>query len=453
MSSNIIKYVPFQSKADPSFWMKLGDHKLNTLRLTQDPIDIEGTFILHSTIIHRKGIFSQNKASVSSGVESNSVCIPGRMRFDQDSIRVEEEEPNMDEPSSVGDNNNINDVIATIATHNEHVITRGKIQILNTLESFKSTDKNELLNNFCLGNLLKACGVDLLSSEETETNDNNTHEEEEIIDVNNGVNLSIQALTCFYCLCHLDLKTHKVLYWFAFPVLTPAPGHTIRYAESECLDLPPQCLLKDAWDVDKIKQLYNGVHQLRSGCTESCFPPFFIAVPTIDDGDNNDDGDNDNDNDDDGTQQRVKCLHLSFQNYHNLSDHQKDHCCFVFLDPTSNNATNQDIEPVPVGWTLRNLVAYITLKLNLVGGISVISYRPSVIRRINVSNNNATNKMSQDTNYAENDASLLLQVQLPSKDDYRWPNKEGSKSSTPYTCVGWELNSRNKPGPRSVTRG
>jgi hypothetical protein len=39
------------------------------------------------------------------------------------------------------------------------------------------------------------------------------------------------------------------------------------------------------------------------------------------------------------------------------------------LDPTSNHTTNQDIEPVPVGRTLRNLVAYITLKLNLLGGI------------------------------------------------------------------------------------
>ncbi len=403
MSSTIIKYVPFQSKADPSFWMKLGDLKLNTLRLTEDPIDIEGTFTLHSTIVHRT---TENIDNVDI-----PTCIPGRMRFDQDSIKIETDDR------------------TTTGNENENVITHGKIHILNTLESFKSTDKNELLNKYCLGNLLKACGVDLLSEDE----DNDVGREEEI-DVN-GVNTSIQALTSFYCLCHLDLKAHKVIYWFAFPVLTPAPGNSITYAEvdSSSSTLPSQCTLKHAWGQDKIIQLDKGVHKLRAGCTDDCFPPYFIVIP----------------NDESVS---VNCLHLSFQNWDNLSDQEKKKCSFAFLDATSISTTihgdtenfNDNEEPMPVGWTLRNLIAYITLKLNLSGVTSIISYRPSVIRRIDVQNK------TDLTCDAENNSSLLLQVKLPSKDDYRWPNKQGIKSTTPYTCVGWELNARNKPGPRSI---
>ena len=425
--STIVKYVPFQSKADPSFWMKLGDHKLNTLRLTQDPIDIEGTFTLHSTIIHR----GNSETSIAT-------CIPGRMRFDQDSINVHEETADIGIPG--GDSSTFIPKTSK-STGNENVITHGKIQILNTLESFKSTDKNELLNKFCLGNLLKACGVDLLSEEE----DDNAGREESV-DAASGVNLSIQALTSFYCLCHLDLKTHKVLYWFAFPVLTPAPGHTIRYAAKDpSSSMLPQRSLKDAWGQERIKQLEQSVYKLRLLSTDDCFPPYFIVVVK-------NDADGTGADADTTTKTSMKCLHLSFQNYSNLSEEEKKSCFFAFLDATSNTPNVQsgspnDVEPVPVGWTLRNLIAYITLKLSLSGVISVISYRPSVIRRIEEQKDETTNSASFN---AENDSSLLLRVQLPSKEDYRWPNKKESKTTTPYTCVGWELNSRNKPGPRSV---
>ena len=72
------------------------------------------------------------------------------MRFDQDSIIVDDETTTIDIPD--GDSNAPTSIVmkSSKSTGNENVITRGKIQILNTLESFKSTDKNELLNKFCL---------------------------------------------------------------------------------------------------------------------------------------------------------------------------------------------------------------------------------------------------------------------------------------------------------------
>jgi ubiquitin-like modifier-activating enzyme ATG7 len=465
--SSIIKYVPFQSKSDPSFWMKLGEHKLNTLKLTQDPIDIQGTFTLHSTII-RRDVSNKSKSSTStstltsmtsksaSAASTSNICIPGRMRFDQDSINV-----NIAPDAGVGADTKIDASKSTTSmnTGNENVITHGKIQILNTLESFKSTDKNELLNKFCLGNLLKACGVDLLSSESEDNDDNDVNAgREEVLD-QYGVNTSIQALTSFYCLCHLDLKAHKVLYWFAFPVLTPAPGNSIRYApyspstsDSDAVSesLPAQCTLRRGWGQEKVEQLQKGVHELRLTNVNDCFPSYFIVVP----------------NQEGGSSNSLKCLHLSFQNYDNLTEQEKKECSFAFLDVTSNTSTNNgndahthahdNSEPVPVGWTLRNLIAYITLKLSIKGVISIISYRPSVIRRIDFNaqkKDTKTEDSDDNIDYAfdsKNDSSLLLQVQLPSKDDYRWPNKKASKTTTPYTCIGWELNARSKPGPRSV---
>lgn len=434
--------------------MKLGDHKLNTLRLTQDPIDIQGTFTLLSTIVHREIASDQKGTSAANSTTkgSNATYIPGRMRFDQDSIDVASEETahnihnNNDDDD--GDKDTERTQRRTGRTANENVVTHGKIQILNTIESFKTIDKNELLNKYCLGNLLKACGVDLLSEDE---HDNAGREE--VIDAN-GMNTSIHALTSFYCLCHLDLKAHKVLYWFAFPVLTPSPGHTIRYAAAPETGtassvLPPQCTLRRAWGQERVEELQKGVHDLRLQSSSNSFPPYFIVVPT---GTKSSVSDSVSAN----AVKAVKCLQLSFQNYHNLSEEEKKECTFAFLDATSNtpgslNYDDNNSEPVPVGWTLRNLIAYITLKLGLGGVIPVISYRPSVIRRIETrtkdQQTNTNNNVDID---AKSDSSLLLQVQLPSKDDYRWPNKTESKSTTPYTCMGWELNARSKPGPRSV---
>jgi ubiquitin-like modifier-activating enzyme ATG7 len=43
----------------------------------------------------------------------------------------------------------------------------------------------------------------------------------------------------------------------------------------------------------------------------------------------------------------------------------------------------------------------------------------------------------------------MLNIQLPDPQDYIWPSNGGSDASS-YNCMGWELNARGKPGPRSV---
>ncbi len=388
-----LQFVPFQSTAEPSFWMALGEHKLDTLKLSEDPLSLRASFGITSTIKHR------NHTDPNSA--QTGIFVPGRMRLDEDSIR---------------------DTVLNELS-NEKVWTKGKIQILNTIESFKKINKNELLKQHCLEGLKNACGI------------NGTDNDEEP-----GRRECIDDLTQFFCLCHLDLKTHKVVYWFAFPVLAPAPGKFIRYHNfSNDVDTDTnakaharaQLPLKEAWGGEGLEHFYHAFGDFRIQLKKEGLglPSFFMAVA-------------------DGSHYYNKCLELTLENYSGLSSEMKNDCVFAFLDPTStgdNHKTgiSDENEILPVGWTLRNLVAFLTLKLRLKGRVTVISYRPGVIRRIEPSLSNNFHDIN-----TSNDSSLLLNIQLPQHDDYLW--KSSVDSDGQFTCMGWELNARSKPGPRSV---
>jgi ubiquitin-like modifier-activating enzyme ATG7 len=113
-----------------------------------------------------------------------------------------------------------------------------------------------------------------------------------------------------------------------------------------------------------------------------------------------------------------------------------------------------------VGWPMRNLVAYLCFHLNLGGKtVRLLSYRPKRLRRLATKttedddNNTDTSKTNPEddiiapTNVNDCD-SILLKVKIPTKKDYEWESKDDSPPQ--YQVVGWELNTRNKPGPRWV---
>eukprot|EP00980_Cylindrotheca_fusiformis_P020041 scaffold7133_cov116-Cylindrotheca_fusiformis.AAC.2 len=120
---------------------------------------------------------------------------------------------------------------------------------------------------------------------------------------------------------------------------------------------------------------------------------------------------------------------------------------FGFLDPsrsstsTSSSGNEDENAPAtvpPMGWPLRNLVAFLSMHLNMGGtSVAVVSLRPSRLGRMEDDELVPSASRSKGSRHSH----LCLEVAVPQKDDYLF---DGGK----YKVVGWELNTRGKPGPR-----
>jgi ubiquitin-like modifier-activating enzyme ATG7 len=147
----------------------------------------------------------------------------------------------------------------------------------------------------------------------------------------------------------------------------------------------------------------------------------------------------------------MKCLPLNKATYDSLSEDERQQLVFGFVDPNlSSDPIGQDCKiaasDVPLGWTLRNLIAYISLRLDLGGAnVKFLSFRPSALRRISASNECEVD--FEDVNdEIDCNKSLLVEIKIPLASDYQWQTDNNQE----YKCVGWELNAKSKPGPRSV---
>jgi len=408
----------------------------------------------------------------SSSSRSSAVGLPPGMRFDS---------------SSCCSLSNRNDEKANvyIVRRNEWIQSHGKIHSLNTLESLKKLNKNDFLNEVNLPSLLKCCGIlNSPSDNDNEKNDN--------------PNVALLSTTCItYC----NLKTNMTVYWFAFPALAPRPGCGIGYSSTTINNNtdPHQRRLVDEWGTRACRTLVKSFHTFRvlqekeevmmdsnvngnvdgSGNNSSVWcPPFFLLLPStiIMDGES--------------SERKMKCLPLNKNTYDSLTNEEKESVIFGFVDPNTTPASatssnnNDGIMPNAVGWTLRNLVAYLSLRLGL-GGCdrTFLSYRSPFLRRIALSEEKESVNESMDDNNEDcamqddsyenvngqdqdgdnNDdagvgGSLLLDIAIPLACDYQWPAASTSEASTTsgknnmscYKCVGWELNKNNKPGPRSI---
>jgi len=135
------------------------------------------------------------------------------------------------------------------------------------------------------------------------------------------------------------------------------------------------------------------------------------------------------------------------------------------VDPNPTPENDDEATTTALGWTLRNLVAYLSLRLKLGGkDVTFLSYRPPFLRRIDGSETATVNEISDNfTNdfedvgdeYGSDDddggigQSLLVDIKIPLAEDYQWSSPSVSPTNC-YKCVGWELNKNNKPGPRSI---
>ncbi|KAL7456707.1 hypothetical protein ACHAWC_008656 [Mediolabrus comicus] len=365
--TQLVRFLPFRSVAEPSFWLDHNSRKLNELRLSEEGIPLHGFFGVTSAIT--KGNSAASAASTTS--------IPPGMRFDTSGN----------------------------ARRNEWIRAHGSIHSLNTIEA---------------------------------------------------------------------LKRNMTVYWFAFPALSPKKGCGIAYSTTATTTTttssPPQIRLVDAWGAKECRNVSKCFHNLRLlheqqqqelDDNEANYhvwcPPFFLLIPTLKDESTG------------NIIRKMKCLPLNKRSYDTLSDEEKDCVIFGFVDPTNNNntttATTTTDGTVAVGWTLRNLVAYLSLRLGLGGtDVTFLSLRLPFLRRVDSSEsissdndddgNNMNNSYIMDVGdeFDNNDEgvgnSLLLNIAIPLASDYKW--EETDDIYTSYRCVGWELNKNNKPGPRSI---
>jgi ubiquitin-like modifier-activating enzyme ATG7 len=361
-SAQPVRFHPFRSTADPSFWLDHNSRKLNDLKLSEEGVPLHGYFTI-----------SRNNSSA--------------MRFD---------------------------VVATDAPtvrRNEAVRSIGKIYSLNTIESFKKCDKNEFLNEASLDALLACCGVGSSGDGDGD---------ETFDDPNLGLVPSV-------CLTYCDLKSNMTVYWFAFPALAPKSGCGVVYSSEAAV---PQSFVADVWGPEKCNDLSKSFHQFRvsqekelSNIGDSVWcPPFFMLL-----------------------EKSMKCLPLNKASYDSLSEDERQQLVFGFVDP---NLSSDEIaaSDAPLGWTLRNLIAYISLRLDLGGAnVKFLSFRPSVLRRISTSNESETD-FEDVGDEIDCNKSLLAEIGIPLASDYQWQTDNNKE----YRCVGWELNAKGKPGPRSV---
>lgn len=363
---------------------------------------------------------------------------------------------------------------------NEWIRAHGSIHSLNTIENLKKCDKNKFLNEACLPSLLACFGV-INNNPNVDSSTTATAKEQQPVCCDPNV-----ALLPVTCITYCDLKTNMTVYWFAFPALSPRKGCAIAYStRTNKNNHSPQTRLVDAWGTKECRNLSKCFHNLRvlqeqqqqqqqcntdEGTTSDysnkdvwC-PPFFLLLPTLQDESNG------------GTILRqMKCLPLNKEMYDSLSEEEKQSVIFGFVDPnttTEQPSSSTSTTTLAVGWTLRNLVAYLSLCLGLGGSdVTFLSFRLPFLRRVDSSETSSSNDDNDGTmnnsfmdvgdEFNKNDEgvgnSLLLDITIPLASDYKWNNNNNNDDDdgtnniySSYRCVGWELNKNNKPGPRSI---
>jgi ubiquitin-like modifier-activating enzyme ATG7 len=201
-------------------------------------------------------------------------------------------------------------------------------------------------------------------------------------------NFRADSLPSFVLLTYADLKHHKVLYWFAIPAITPQTGHSIHATKQD--------VVSQIYTDTELELLYSSFASIMS--KSSSPPPYFLFS------------------------KGSGCLPLTRENYEFLcSVIGSEQVVFGFVD---SPAKIQD--ELPMGWAMRNLIASLCIHWGFGDQVvQVLSFRPSSLRA------NMT---------PAEDASILLHVQIPKREDY----------GNDYKVVGWEPNARGKPGPRWV---
>ena len=422
----ILKFVPFASAIESAFWVRYCRDKLETIHLNETPIPLRLTYAVN----HSSNIGSSNIITL----------VPPRLQcHDRSLLLPQQQTQDHNQTKFVGDGtpstaSSISSTVSDHWTNNECVYVHGDMTGYNTLEAFQKVDKNQLLYDYFVQKFFPA-STNIGASTDTISTTPSGNTVIDTIDPTTDLQI-VQSLNCALLISYADLKSHSVVYWFGIPALVPQSSihvtTVVTTSSSNGL-------------LDTLHEQFHSMRhhliqsQLSSSAFRSGLPPYFIFYYN---------------RRDDVTIAKAKCVPLCMASYRTICaecDNNLDHIFFGFVDPLlelSNdddnlNASNSNIPHM--GWPMRNMIAYLSMYLNLGGqDISIISYRSKVIRRIDVT--------TADTLDDKDHCSIVMKVRIPSKEEYDWSttNSTNTTSKPLYKVVGWELNTRYKAGPRSV---
>ena len=285
-SSIRLKFVPFSSAIEAPFWVKYNRKKLETIQLSEEPLTLTASY----------GLAGSSATAAHWQVQESSLA---------------DTTPNHP---------------AGAVLQNERVSCSGVLMGCNTVESFATLDKNELLRNHFLPSFLKG---------------------------------NVQALTSFVLLTYSDLKAHKVVYWFGFPALTVP-----LYATQPPVSLASFLKSADNSKNDTTDGFMETVQEMRlqqqSSTPTQGFPAYFVW-----------------------DRQSETCTPLQEAT---VTSSIKD-LVFCCLDPSPASNTASDTCAWPVRNLIAYLSFHWNLEERTV---QVLTFRPGQLRRLDVNSTSTT---------------------------------------------------------------
>ena len=369
VSSRALQYAPFNSCVHPGFWSTLTKVKLEVLGLDEEPIEATATFL-----------------------NSDADGLPSRLSVEWDSIK-----PNLLKTQS----ENVDKSEVVKSPWNSFKCT-GRITNLNTIDGFKSLDKNGFLAK-------EACVV------------------WEAINDGRALKTPDDYLNRFSVLMYADLKRYHYYYWFAFPAFVlpkqlkmisfeNSTGHTSSDSDKCWMKRLDHIYSEESCQI--LSEEYQTWRKKDENQKSSAFFCFNIEQRS------------------EGGSSNNSRPNVTFKT---LEDGLKEeHYVIAFADPCT-------LESHP-GWPLRNLLLLLTKYCpeRLEKGLNVMCFRQKIVK----GDSGSPNKITVAN-------SLMLRVCL---------NSDGEKSENcseslatileqqfkqPPSAVGWEKNEKGTGyGPR-----
>jgi ubiquitin-like modifier-activating enzyme ATG7 len=206
---HLLQFQPFSSSIGVAFWEELSRRKLNIYKLNEDPVPILGSY-----------------------APSPDDRIPSRLSLRRESFAATGRSDAAEE-------------LAAVSSCESLCGSSGILRNCNTVETFRSTDKNATLESAAM-----QVWKDIKSGDAVTCPD---------------------LLTRFVMLSFADLKSHQFLYWACFPALVPAMPFRSLPVQSAAEALPEGAEVAVAQGLERMRIADGRLG--RSKCT-----PFFVAT-------------------------------------------------------------------------------------------------------------------------------------------------------------------------------